>query len=162
MNRTCSASAGCSVRVPAGGPRARLAALGYGAALLLWLSLEDSGVAAAALLGLGLAAFALGLAAADRLGGRRIAARAVPLAGALAGAALGLGAALAAAGLMFFKGALHAHVFLDYPPGLIGATLARGPAWALAGALAGCGGGLALLALRAPANRVGEDDERRV
>ncbi len=150
------------MRVPASGPRARLIALVYGAGLLLWLSLEDSGVAAAALLGLGLAALILALTTADQLGGRRVTARAVPLAGALLGAALGLGAALAAAGLMFFKNALHGHVFLDYPPGLIGATLARGPAWALAGALAGFGGGLALLALRAPANNADKDDERRV
>lgn len=71
------------MRVPASGPRARLIALVYGAGLLLWLSLEESSVAATALLGLGLAALTLALTAADKLGGRRVAVRAVPLAGAL-------------------------------------------------------------------------------
>ena len=150
------------MRVPAAGPRARLIALAYGGGLLLWLSLEEDSVAAAALLGLGLAALMLVLTTADKLAGRRIAARAVPLAGALLGAVVGLGAAVAAAGLMFFKNALHAHVFPDYPPGLIGATLQRGPAWTLAGALLGLGAGLAWLALCALSDDVDRDNERQV
>lgn len=151
------------MRIPAAGPRARLIALAYGGGLLLWLSLEEDSVAVAALLGLGLAALILGLSTADKLGGRRIAAPAVPLAAALLGAAIGLGAAVAGAGLMFFKNALHAHVFPDYPPGLIGALLGRGPAWALAGALLGLGAGLAWLALRAPSSDADDkDDERHI
>jgi hypothetical protein len=91
-----------------------------------------------------------------------IAARALPLAGALLGAALGLAAALTAATLMFFKNALHAHVFLDYPPALIGAMLARGPVWLLAGALLGLGAALGWLALRPAAADTDKDDERQV
>jgi hypothetical protein len=151
------------MRIPAAGPRARLIALAYGGGLMLWLSLEENSVAAAAALGLGLAALMLVLTTADKLGGRRIAAHAVPLAGALLGAAIGLGAAVASAGLMFFKNALHAHVFPDYPPGLIGALLGRGPAWTLAGALLGLGAGLAWLALRALSGDADDkDDERQI
>lgn len=151
------------MRIPTVGPRARLIALAYGIGLLLWLSLEENSVAGAALLGLGLAALILVLTTADKLGSKRVAASAVPPAAALLGAAIGLGAAVAGASLMFFKNALHAHVFPDYPVSLIGALLGRGPAWTLAGALLGLGAGLTWLALRAPLdNPDDQDDERQV
>lgn len=147
------------MRFPAG-PRIRLIALAYSAGLLVWLSLEESGVESVALLGLGLTALILVLTISARLGGRRIAARAVPLAGALLGALAGMGTAVAAAALMFFKNAFHAHIFLDYPPGLIGAVLQRAPAWTLAGALLGLGVGLAWLALRTGRDADGDDEQQ--
>jgi presenilin-like A22 family membrane protease len=38
---------------------------------------------------------------------------------------------------MLIKNGLHAHLFPDYPFGLIASVIARAPAWALAGSLAG-------------------------
>jgi hypothetical protein len=73
--------------------------------------------------------------------------------GLLLGAADGLGTSVATAVLMFFKNARHAHVFPDYPAGMIIAVLERAPLWAAAGALAGLSIGLAWLALQ------GVDDE---
>lgn len=128
-----------TLRLPLPGRRARWAGLLYGLALLLWLSLEDNHVWPVAALGAGLAALLVVLNLLHRLGGRDIPARfALPGAVAL-GALAGSGAAVAAAGLMLFKNALHAHVFLDYPPGLILELLARAPVWALAGGLVGLG-----------------------
>ncbi len=49
--------------------------------------------------------------------------------------------------LMVFKDARHAHLYPDYPPALLAAMLARLPAWALAGALAGTGAALLMAAL---------------
>ncbi len=66
----------------------------------------------------------------------------------LFGALLGAGTSVAAVGLMFFKNALHAHVFLDFPPALLLALLSRAPGWALAGALGGAGVVLLRWALR--------------
>jgi len=40
---------------------------------------------------------------------------------------------------MFFKNALHAHAFWDYPPPMVVAMLTRAPSWTLAGGLAGLG-----------------------
>jgi hypothetical protein len=67
----------------------------------------------------------------------------------LFGALLGAGTSVAAVGLMFFKNALHAHIFLDFPPALLLALLSRAPGWALAGALGGCGVVLLRRSLRA-------------
>ncbi|NWG16722.1 MAG: hypothetical protein HXY41_08815 [Chloroflexi bacterium] len=133
------------LHLPRPGRRARLFALPFGLALLLWLSLEDTHIWPVALLGLGLSALLNLFFVLDKLGGQAIPRRyALPLA-ALAGVLIGLGASIAAAGLMFFKNALHAHVFLDFPPGLMLAMLERAPAWALAGGLFGLG--LALIGL---------------
>ncbi|MBI5671658.1 MAG: hypothetical protein HZC41_27000 [Chloroflexi bacterium] len=125
--------------LPRLGRRARWAGLLYGLALLLWLSLEDNHVWPVAALGAGLAALLVLLNLLRRLGGR-----AIPTPYAVAGvvtlgALVGLGAAVATAGLMLFKNALHAHVFLDYPPGLLLAVLSRAPVWTLAGGLVGLG-----------------------
>ncbi len=59
----------------------------------------------------------------------------------------GLGGSVATAGLMFFKNARHAHVFPDYPAGMLLATLERAPMWAAAGGLIGLSVGLGCLAL---------------
>ncbi len=63
---------------------------------------------------------------------------------ALAGALIGTLASLATPLLMLFKDLRHAHVYPDYPAGMMLATLERMPAWALAGGLAGFGIGLLL------------------
>lgn len=55
----------------------------------------------------------------------------------LFGAISGALATVTTAGLMFFKTALHNHIYPDYPLIVILGMLARAPAWALAGALIG-------------------------
>lgn len=63
------------------------------------------------------------------------------LVAALVGAIVGLGTAFAAALLMLVKTGWHAHIFPDYPLGMILDVLRRAPAWALAGGLIGLGMG---------------------
>jgi hypothetical protein len=135
------------MRLPKLGKRARIVALGYGLALFLWMSVEDNAVWPVALYGLGLATLILYLTLSDKMGGKIIPVRYLPLAAALWGALMGLSAGIAITVLMFFKNALHAHLYLDYPPGLILAILQRAPIWAVAGGLAGIGFALAWLAL---------------
>lgn len=127
------------LRLPRPGRRARMVALPFGLLALLWLSLEDTAVWPVSLLGLGLSALLNLFLALDKLGGRAIPRIYAPPLAALLGILIGLGASIAAAGFMFFKNALHAHVFLDFPPGLMLAMLERAPAWALAGGLSGLG-----------------------
>jgi hypothetical protein len=136
------------MRLPRLGRWSRLLALGYGIALFGWLSVEDVETWPAALFGLGLSSLIVVLWTLDKMGGHRLAARHMPAGGLLLGAVIGLGASVATALLMFFKNARHAHVFPDYPAGMIVAMLERAPLWAAAGALAGLGLALAWLALR--------------
>lgn len=124
-------------------------ALVYGAALLIWSSLEDNSVLPAALLGGGLAVIILVRWITRRWGGRTVAGRAALAAASAVGAAAGASAALATAVLMLIKDGLHSHLFPDYPFGMILDMLARAPLWALAGALAGIGLLLAWWAVQA-------------
>lgn len=128
--------------IPHPGRSTRLAALAAGLVTLIWLSLEDNHTAPVTLLGLALAALITGLFTFDKLGGRRIPGRVVPVAALMLGAVVGLTTSVTTALLMFFKTALHAHLYPDFPPGLILAILQRGPLWLAAGALAGLGIGL--------------------
>lgn len=134
--------------IPHAGRRLRLLTLAYGGMLLLWLSAEDSAVWPVTGFGLGLATLMLLLTLSDKLGGRRIPARVLPLAASLIGAVVGLGTAVTTVLLMFFKNAVHAHVFLDFPPGLMLAIVQRAPVWGLVGGLGGLGLALMWLALR--------------
>ena len=136
------------LRIPQTGRSTRLIALAAGLITLVWLSLEDQHIGPVLLLGTALAVLITSLTTFDKLGGRVIPGRYVPAAGALIGAVIGLGASVSTALLMFFKNALHAHVFPDYPPGMILAMLQRGPLWLAAGALAGLGLALLWLAWR--------------
>jgi hypothetical protein len=136
--------------IPRRGRRLRWTALVSGVVTFLWLGREDNAVWPVTLLGLTLTIL-IGLTLAlGQLGGQTIPRRYLLPGAMLSGALVGLGTALTTAGLMLFKNAWHAHLFLDYPVGLLLAILARAPAWALAGALVG--GGLALVwaALRRP------------
>lgn len=110
--------------------RLRWLALSYGLALWLWLSVEDTAVWPAVLFGLGLATLMLALTFLDKLNLRWL-----PIFGLL----VGLGTAVASTVLMFFKNAVHAHVFWDFPPGLMFAILQRAWVWAAAGGLVGLG-----------------------
>jgi hypothetical protein len=136
------------MRIPIRGRRARWLTLVYGLLLFLWLSPEDNQVWPVAVLGWGLAALTIIMTLVGRIGGQMIPNRYLLPGAGLLGALIGLGASLAAVALMLFKNAMHAHLFLDFPPGLMIATLERAPVWALAGALAGLGLGLAWLAVK--------------
>lgn len=117
-------------------PPPRPLILTWGLLTLLWLGPEGREVWLPALLGVSGAL----LAGWRWLAHAGAAAEAPPwLLNGLLGAVVGLAAALLAAGLMFFKSALHAHPIWDFPPPLIAAMLARAPAWMLAGALVGLG-----------------------
>ncbi|MEP7291994.1 MAG: hypothetical protein ABI835_09430 [Chloroflexota bacterium] len=107
--------------------------------MLIWSSLEDNSVLPVALLGAGLAVLILALWFSGRFGSRTFAARSALLAAALVGAVAGLASALSTAALMLIKDGLHAHLFPDYPFGLIVDILARAPLWSLAGIFAGIG-----------------------
>lgn len=113
--------------------------MGYGLLIFIWLSPEDNAVWPVALIGLGLALLSTVWLIQRRLGGSVFPARYVLIGGILLGGIVGLGGALSATGLMFFKNALHAHVFWDFPPAMVLAMLTRAPSWALAGGLAGLG-----------------------
>jgi len=136
------------MRLPGLGRWSRLLALAYGFALFVWLSVEDTASWPPVLFGLGLSSLIAILLTLDKIGGRWLAGRYVPVVGFLLGAVIGLGTSLAAAVLMFFKNARHAHLFPDYPAGMMLAVLERAPLWAVAGALAGLSIGLAWLTLR--------------
>ncbi len=116
--------------------------LAYGLMLFVWLTPEDNTVWPVAVLGVGLALLSLMWLIRRHLGGSGFHGWYVPIGAALLGGIIGLGGTLATAGLMFFKNALHAHAFWDFPPGMVVAMLIRAPSWALAGGLAGIGTGL--------------------
>ncbi|MBZ0282326.1 MAG: hypothetical protein K8L97_16410 [Anaerolineae bacterium] len=111
----------------------------YGLLVFAWLSPEDNLVWPPVVLGLGLVLLLVIRWVMKTLRGRALAPREILLGAPLFGLLIGLGTSISAAGLMFFKNALHAHIFLDFPPLLMLAILERAPAWGLAGALAGLG-----------------------
>ena len=123
---------------------ARRLLLVSGIAVLLWSGMEDSDALLVTLLGALLAtATGLMLLASPRF--RPVMAReSIPRQGAFAGALIGMLASVATPLLMLFKDLRHAHIYPDYPVGMMLATLERMPAWALAGGLAGFGIGLLL------------------
>ncbi len=135
------------LRIPAPNPRTRLLAVVCGLLIFLWFTPEDNQVWPVTILGILLSLVVVGLTIIRRLGGTTIPARYVLPGALLVGALTGLGASLSIAGLMFFKNALHAHLFLDYPPGMMLAMLGRAPGWTLAGALVGLGTAFAWLAV---------------
>lgn len=130
------------IQLPVRGRWTRLLALGYGVALFLWLSIEDQAVWPVTLFGLGLAALVTIFIALDTIGGRPLPAWQFVIVASVAGGLAGLGTGITTAGLMFFKNAVHAHVFSDFPPGLMLAILERAPVWGLAGTLVGISIGL--------------------
>jgi hypothetical protein len=134
--------------LPTRGKHFRNIALLYGIILFLWMRLEDFQTLPVVVFGTALAALILMGWMLGKLGGKTISMRALLLGAILCGGVFGLSAAIAAAALMFFKTAVHAHVFPDYPPAQILAMLTLAPAWALAGALGGLGTALLYHALR--------------
>jgi hypothetical protein len=136
------------LRVPLGGASIRWAALLYGGSVLLWLNLEDTRVWPVALLGWGGALLLAAAMTTRHVGGAVLSRGRALLAVAVLGAGVGLGSSLVCAGLMFFKNALHAHLFPDYPPLMLLAMIQRGSGWAAAGALLGSSAVLLWMARR--------------
>ena len=120
--------------------------MGYGLLVFLWLSPEESQVWLVTLLGLGVSTLSLSALVMNKLGGKSIPAHYVLPGAFITGVVVGLGASLATTSLMFFKTALHAHLFPDFPVLLMLAVLQHAPTWALAGGLAGLGLALAWFA----------------
>ncbi len=118
-----------------------------GIAVLLWSGLEDKDAVVVSLLG-ALLATAASLMLLDSQRFRATFCRlSQPKRMAVAGAFIGALASVTTSLLMLFKNLRHAHIFPDYPPQMMLATLERMPFWALAGGLAGIGIGF-LLKLR--------------
>lgn len=136
------------VRIPSPNGRTRLLAVACGLLMFLWFTPEDNQVWPVTLLGVMLSLLLVGLTVIRRLGGTVVPARYVLPGGLLLGALAGLGSSICAAGLMFFKNALHAHLFLDYPAGMMLAMVERAPGWALAGAFVGLGTACIWLAVK--------------
>jgi hypothetical protein len=132
--------------IPHPGRRIRLLTVGYGLLIFSWLSPEENQVWPVALLGLGLSLLGLILLVINKFGGKTVPAAYVVPCTTILGLMTGIGASITTTGLMFFKDALHAHLFPDFPPLMMLAILQRAPIWALAGGLAGAGLALAWLA----------------
>lgn len=118
-----------------------------GIAVLLWSGMEDNDARLVTMLGALFSAPIFLMLANSRYYPARLQSLSLAKRAALFGALIGMLASLATPMLMLFKNLRHAHIFPDYPAGMMLATLERLPAWALAGGLAGFGVGV-LLKLR--------------
>ncbi|MCK6577587.1 MAG: hypothetical protein L6Q98_05725 [Anaerolineae bacterium] len=105
--------------------------------LLIWMGVEDHSAATPVVFGF----IFSGLFILHR-DGRMLGHRSTEVALILAGSGIGLGTALTAALLMVIKTGWHAHLFPDFPPGMILDVLARAPWWGAAGAFVGLGAAL--------------------
>ncbi len=111
-----------------------------GIALFYWLGKEDNDVLGVMTLGLILAGTSVcWLIFLRRRSDIAASGKRSVLMGILAGICVGALSSFFAALLMLLKDLRHAHIFPDYPPELIIATLERLPAWSLAGGLIGLG-----------------------
>lgn len=118
-----------------------------GIAVLLWSGLEDNDAVVVTLLGSSLATVACSMLLDWQPFHATFCRISLPKRMTLTGAFIGALASVATPMLMLFKDLRHAHIFPDYPPEMMLATVERMPFWALAGGLAGLGIGL-LLKLR--------------
>ncbi len=129
-------------RIPHHRRRHTLAALGYGALLLAWLTPEDNTLLVVITLGAGLSLLWGGLAVLRWGGGRTLSPGQWGPGLVLFGALVGLGAVWCTIGLMVFKNAWHSHAYPDFSTPLIVEMAARSLPWSVAGA---CLGGAAAL-----------------
>lgn len=113
-----------------------------GIAVLLWSGMEDSDAVLVTFLGLLMATAVTTWLLDSHAWRARVAGASAPRQAALAGALTGTLASVTTPLLMLFKDLRHAHIYPDFPTGIMLATLERMPAWALAGGLAGFGIGI--------------------
>lgn len=125
------------LRLPLPNSKARFLLIGYGLMILFWLSLEDNGTIAVAILGTGAALIFTSYWVLKRIDGRELPTRLWFSGLIVLGSLMGAAAILVTAILMFFKSSWHGHIFPDYPPTMIAAMLSRMPIWTLAGGLLG-------------------------
>ena len=145
------------LQLPTPNRRTRLLIIAYGLLLFLWFTPEDNQVWPVTLLGLGLATLVVLWNVLSKLGGKVLSIRYLTAGALVLGVLIGAGTSVASAGLMFFKNALHAHLFVDFPTPLLLAMLERTSAWGLAGGLVGLGAALAWFALRQDTHESGHD-----
>lgn len=108
----------------------------YGIAVFLWFTPEDT-LWLALVFGLGGACLIAAHGIFRKLGGKEIG-RKTQFFGLIGlGALTGGGTTFTTVGLLFLKGAIHSHLFPDYPLAFLLAIVERLPAWTLAGALIG-------------------------
>src|SRR5690606_5341653 len=117
-------------------------------AIFIWSTPEEDRPLYPALLGAWLAVSLVWRWMTGRYAGLNLKGSRLIAAAALFGVACGALSSICAVLLMLFKDARHAHLYPDYPPALLGAMLARLPAWSLAGMLAAIGTVLLLSAFR--------------
>lgn len=132
-----------AITLPRPGRHYRQTAIVAGLAVFIWLSLEDNHTLPVILYGALLSGLLIVRQLLLQVGGRPLPWRMALFLSLLTGGAVGAGTAGCTVLLMLVKNAWHAHVFLDFPPDLVGAILSRAPVWGIAGAL--IGGGLLLL-----------------
>ncbi len=144
------------IRFPHRSRKTRWIVILYGVGVFFWLGLEDNNLVGAILMGLISAGLAVFLWIQERLAQRIFPARYLPLLSLIMGGLIGAGTSLFSAGLMLFKNARHAHLFPDYPAGLMGAILSRAPIWTVGGALVGIGIGFLWLAFARRENKQSE------
>lgn len=113
----------------------RILTFAGGAALFLWLSVEDNTVLPAALAGVSVSVVGFILWLDRRLSGATARFRLIVLASPFVGAGMGVGGAALTAALMLVKNGMHGHIFPDYPFGIMRDMLSRAPGWAVVGAL---------------------------
>jgi hypothetical protein len=138
--------------IPPSGAWLRWFAIVYGLVVFFWLSLEDITIWPAVGLGVGLSTLISVSLITSKMGGCTVPKRRLPLLLLGLGALTGAGSSVAAVTLMFFKNARHAHVFPDFPAGLMLDVLVRAPIWGLAGGLIGLSLGLVWWTLREDSN----------
>ncbi|MBC7871379.1 MAG: hypothetical protein H7Y09_11125 [Chitinophagaceae bacterium] len=134
------------IRFPRRNRKTRWIIILYGVGVFFWLGLEDNNVIGATLIGLVGSGLGVFLWIQERFDKYELPARYVPILTAMMGCVIGAATSLLTAGLMLFKNARHAHLFPDYPAGLMGAILSRAPTWMIVGAFWGIGIGLLWLA----------------
>lgn len=115
--------------------------------IFIWSTPEEDRPVFPALLGAWLAVSLLWRWLVSRYAGHTLQGIRLIFSAALFGAVSGALSSVCAVLLMLFKDARHAHLFPDYPPAILGAMLARLPAWSLGGMLAAIGSALLLSAL---------------
>lgn len=125
--------------IPKRGRKLRWLMLGCGAAVFLWSSAEDNRVFPAVLLSLVCSGTLVVWWMMGIFGGKRLSTRQALLLIPALGGLIGASTSLITAALMLLKNVRHAHLFPDYPLGLMGGVIERAPSWAAAGALIGLG-----------------------
>jgi hypothetical protein len=145
------------LQLPKPNRQLRFIIIGCGLLLFVWFTPEDQHVWPATLLGFGMVTLVIVWNILTRLGGKFVPTVYVLVGAVIVGVVVGAGTSVATAGLMFFKNALHAHLFVDFPTPLLLAVLERAPAWGLAGGLLGMGAALAWISLRQDTHEPGHD-----